>query len=212
MYWQKNSFDLHCGSVFWFGSVAVLIKSVTKTETTHGEYSSAGRALDCDSRCRGFDPRYSPFLSFSPCLAMSRILGLDVGSKTIGIAISDALLLCAHPLHTLARRGTKPDVVYVVELAKKWQVSNVVVGLPYTPDGQEGHRAVRVRVFGDALAQAGLHVSYTDERFSTVDAEAVLLEADLSRKKRKQVIDKMAAVVILQGWLNQHHPQQQSLD
>lgn len=137
---------------------------------------------------------------------MVRILGLDVGSKTIGVAVSDELGLCAHPVRTLDRRGTKKDVLQVQELARQLGCQRAVVGLPYDCEGNEGHRAARVRVLGDAIAAAGLPVDYHDESFSTVEAEDVLLEADLSRRRRKQVIDKMAAAVILQGWLDARRP------
>lgn len=134
---------------------------------------------------------------------MSRVIGLDVGSKTIGVAISDAVGLCAHPLQTLARRGTQQDVVQIAKLAQQWETRRIVVGLPYAPDGTEGHRAARVRVLGDALCAAGFSVEYTDEQFSTVEANEVLLQADLSRERRTQVLDKLAAAIILQRWLDQ---------
>lgn len=139
-----------------------------------------------------------------------RILGLDVGSKTIGVALSDELLLCAHPQKTLMRRGTRKDVETVMELCKKHGVSQVVVGLPYDCEGNEGHRAKRVRVLGDALAAAGLTIEYQDESYSTVEAESVLLEADLSRARRKEVVDRLAAAVILQAWLDAQRPSQLS--
>lgn len=131
-----------------------------------------------------------------------RVLGLDVGAKTIGVAVSDELGLCAHAVQTLARRGTRADVATVVQRAAAYKTRLVVVGLPYDCEGNEGHRASRVRVLGDALAQAGLEVAYQDESFSTVAAEEVLLAADLSRKRRKQVVDRLAAAVILQAWLD----------
>lgn len=133
-------------------------------------------------------------------------MGLDVGSKTIGVAVSDELRLCAHGLKTLARLGTQRDVQAILVLCKTYQTLDVIVGLPYTCDGQEGHRAARVRVLGDALAAAGLSVRYQDERFTTVAAEERLLSADVSRQKRKQVIDKLAAQEILQAWLDEMHP------
>lgn len=134
-----------------------------------------------------------------------RVLGLDVGSKTIGVAVTDELGVAAHAVKTLERRGTARDVEQVLALARSYGTDRVVVGLPYEPDGTEGQRAKRVRVFADALAQAGLAVELWDESFSTVEAEEVLLEADLSRKKRKKVIDRLAAQVILQGWLERGH-------
>ena len=130
------------------------------------------------------------------------MLGLDVGSKTIGVAVSDELRLCAHAVRTLARQGTRGDVVQVAALCQTYQTQELVVGLPYDCEGNEGKRAARVRVLGDALAAAGMQVSYQDESFSTVEAEEHLLAADMSRARRKQVIDKLAAAVILQAWLD----------
>jgi putative Holliday junction resolvase len=130
-----------------------------------------------------------------------RVLGLDVGSKTIGVAVTDELGVAAHAVTTLARKGTVADVVQVRSLAETYETTQLVVGIPYEPDGSEGNRAKRVRVFIDALVAAGFTVEEQDESFSTVEAEDVLLRADLSRKKRKQVIDRVAAQVILQGWL-----------
>jgi putative Holliday junction resolvase len=134
-----------------------------------------------------------------------RALGLDVGSKTIGIAISDELGYSAHGRETLARKGTAADVTRVLEIAKAEGAERIVVGLPLELSGREGPRAKRVNVFIDALrARAGdaLPVETWDERFSTVGANRALMEADLSRARRKQVIDQQAALFILQGWLD----------
>jgi putative Holliday junction resolvase len=131
-----------------------------------------------------------------------RVLGLDVGSRTIGVAVSDELGVAAHGVTTLQRRGTAKDVVQVLELVRRYQAERIVVGMPYEIDGSAGNRAVRVRVFYDALAAAGLQVEEWDERYSTVEAEEVLLQANVSRAKRKEVIDMMAAQVILQGWID----------
>ena len=131
-----------------------------------------------------------------------RVLGLDVGSKTIGIALSDETGMLATPLETLARKGTAADVAAVAALANKHEAERVIVGMPYEMDGTLGPRAKRVQVLIDALVAAGLHVDTWDERFSTVAAERALLEADLSRARRKEVVDKVAAAYILQGWLD----------
>lgn len=131
-----------------------------------------------------------------------RVLGLDVGSKTIGVAVTDELNVAAHAVKTLARKGTRADVEQVRALAAEYSTTQVVVGIPFEPDGSEGNRAKRVRVLIDALRAAGLTVDEQDESFSTVEAEQTLLEANLSRKKRKKVIDRAAAQVILQGWLD----------
>jgi putative Holliday junction resolvase len=131
-----------------------------------------------------------------------RVLGLDVGSKTIGVALSDETGLLATPLETLERKGTAADVAAVAALANKFEAERVIVGMPYEMDGAIGPRAKRVQVLIDALAAAGLRTDTWDERFSTVAAERALLEADLSRERRKQVVDKVAAAYILQGWLD----------
>lgn len=134
-----------------------------------------------------------------------RALGLDVGMKTIGVAVSDELGLAAHPRLTLPRKGTRADVEAIAELVAREGAEVVVVGLPLSLDGKIGPRARRVLAFVEALrARLGdaLPVETWDERFSTVAAERVLLEADLSRARRKEVIDKQAAAYILQGWLD----------
>ena len=131
-----------------------------------------------------------------------RVLGLDVGSRTIGVAVTDELGVAAHGVTTLQRRGTRKDVDQVLELARRYQAERVVVGMPYELDGSVGPRATRVRVLYDALAAAGLSLDEWDERYSTVEAEATLLAANVSRARRKEVIDQMAAQVILQGWLD----------
>lgn len=134
-----------------------------------------------------------------------RALGLDVGSRTIGVAISDELGFAAHPVTVIARGGTATDVAAVSTLVGNHDARAVIVGIPYELSGREGPRAKRVRVFLDALRAAlppGVDVHEEDERFSTVAAERVLIDADLSRRRRKEVIDKQAAAVILQGWLD----------
>ena len=131
-----------------------------------------------------------------------RALGLDVGSKTIGVAVTDEVGICAHALRTISRRGTKRDVESVASLARELSTEQIVVGMPYELDGSEGRRAARVRVFFEALLSAGLGAELWDERMSTAIAEEALLEADVSRARRKEVIDKLAARVILQSWLD----------
>jgi len=135
-----------------------------------------------------------------------RVLGLDVGSKTIGVAVSDETGLIASPHETLARRGTAADVAALAALAERFGAHQIVVGLPLEMDGTPGPRARRVQVVVDALRAAGHEVELWDERFSTRAVERVLIEADLSRRRRKEVVDKMAAAYILQGWLDAHRP------
>lgn len=134
-----------------------------------------------------------------------RVLGLDVGSKTIGVAVSDELGLAAHPRETIARRGTRADVEQVAAIVARERAERVVVGLPLTLAGEIGPRARRVLVFVDALRArlgAAVPVETWDERFSTAGAERALLEGDVSRARRKEVIDKQAAAFLLQGWLD----------
>ena len=134
-----------------------------------------------------------------------RALGLDVGSKTIGVAISDELGLAAHPVQVIARRGTAADVATIAALITEREVSAVVVGLPLELSGAVGRRATRVRILVAALREAlspQVPVHEWDERFSTAAVERVLIDADLSRRRRKEVVDKQAAAYILQGWLD----------
>jgi putative Holliday junction resolvase len=140
-----------------------------------------------------------------------RIAGLDVGSRTIGVALSDPLGLTAQPDHVWARQGTRADVAALLAFCGEREVTEIVVGLPLELDGQEGRRARIVRGFAAALAEAfGGPVHLWDERMSTVAAERTLLEADLSRRKRKRHVDKLAAALILQGYLD-HRRQEASV-
>lgn len=137
-----------------------------------------------------------------------RALGLDVGKKTIGVALTDGLGLAAHPLEVIERGGTARDLERIRALVSEHQVTDIVIGLPLELSGKVGLRASRVRAFASALssAVADVAVHEWDERFSTVAAERVLIDADLSRRRRKQVIDKQAAAFILQGWLESRRP------
>ncbi len=134
---------------------------------------------------------------------MARVLGIDLGSRRIGVAVSDGLGLFAQPRATIARHGGVRDIDAIAAAVKDAEADRIVLGLPLDCEGQEGPAAGRARVFGDKL-RAALHVpvELVDESFSTVEAEAVLLAADVSRARRKQVVDKMAAAVILQRWLD----------
>jgi putative Holliday junction resolvase len=130
-----------------------------------------------------------------------RAIGLDVGTKTIGVAVSDALGIAAHPVRTLTRQGVAKDAAALTELARSLGAATAVVGLPYELDGSEQRPARLARQIGDALAAAGLHVSYMDERFSSVDATRRLIDAGVGRDRRKEVVDQAAAMLILEGWL-----------
>ena len=134
-----------------------------------------------------------------------RALGLDVGSKTIGLAVTDEAEIAAHPLDVLARAGTAADVSAIQTVVANFDITDVVVGMPYELSGKVGHRARRVLELVDALRAAfgdKIVVHEVDERFTTAEAQRVLIDADLSRARRREVIDQQAAALILQGWLD----------
>jgi putative holliday junction resolvase len=132
-----------------------------------------------------------------------RILALDLGKKRIGVALSDALGLTAQGLTVLTRQTLNSDLEQVILLAKRHEVQEIVIGLPRHMDGRLGEGAEEVQLWARELEERlGLPVHYVDERLTTMQAERVLLEADVSRKKRRQVIDKMAASLILQSFLD----------
>lgn len=132
-----------------------------------------------------------------------RIMALDVGSRTIGIACSDALLMTAQGIETIRRTSLENDFNRLRELISEYEVHEVVVGMPKNMNGTKGDRAEKTEEFVEKMkAVIDLPVTFWDERLSTVMAERQLIAADVSRKKRKGIIDKMAAVVILQGYLD----------
>lgn len=133
-----------------------------------------------------------------------RILGLDVGEKRIGVAISDPLGWTAQGLTTIQRSNSElEDIETVLEIVKKYQVTSIVVGLPRNMNGTYGPQTEYIKNFAEKLAQkTQVKIDFWDERLTTVAAERALLEADLSRKRRKKVVDKVAAVVILQNYLD----------
>lgn len=132
-----------------------------------------------------------------------RLFGLDLGSKTIGIAISDGMLSLATSLETIKRSKFTKDVAQLNSLCAHHDVFGLVMGLPLNMDGSEGPRAQATRAFVRNLANlSDLPVVLWDERLSTVAAERVMIEADLSRKKRSEKIDAAAATFILQGALD----------
>ena len=132
-----------------------------------------------------------------------RIMALDVGSKRIGVALSDPLKITAQGLETFQRTTLEEDIRSLWQLIDQHEVSQLVVGLPKNMDGTIGFKAEEVRQFiADLTAQRSIEVIWVDERLTTVSAERTLLEADVSRAKRKKVIDKMAAVLILQSYLD----------
>jgi putative Holliday junction resolvase len=135
---------------------------------------------------------------------LMRIMGLDVGSKTIGVAISDELGITAQGFKTIKRKAMEDDLRELDTIISQFQIEKIVVGLPKNMDGSLGKQAEFVLGWiEDFKNKIQLPVETWDERLSTVEATKTLLKADLSRKKRKGVIDKLAAVLILQGYLQQ---------
>ncbi|MBQ1889588.1 Holliday junction resolvase RuvX [Selenomonas caprae] len=135
---------------------------------------------------------------------MKRYMSLDIGDRTIGIAVSDLLGLTAQGVETIRRRKEEDDLKRLGELMEQYETKSLVSGLPKNMDGTEGDRCSIVKEFMAKVKETypDVEVVFWDERLSTVAATRSLIEADVSRKKRKKVIDKMAAVFILQGYLD----------
>ncbi|HHY20705.1 MAG TPA: Holliday junction resolvase RuvX [Bacilli bacterium] len=136
-----------------------------------------------------------------------RVLGLDVGTKTIGVAVSDALGWTAQGVETIKRDEKNPsrDIDRIKQLAAEYEVGKIVVGLAKNMNGTIGERGQFHLDFAEELkTQFDCPIEMWDERLTTVAAEKMLISADVSRKKRKKVIDKMAAIMILQGYLDRH--------
>lgn len=133
-----------------------------------------------------------------------RAMSLDVGTKTIGVATSDLLMMIAGGVETIRRTSLQKDFERIAQLIKEHEVDTIVVGYPKNMNGSVGERAQMCEEFAEELRQRfpDLKVVLWDERLSTVAAEKVLVDADMRRKKRRQVIDMMAAVVILQNYLD----------
>ena len=132
-----------------------------------------------------------------------RILGLDIGSKTIGVAISDPLGWTAQGITTIRRTKKEQDLEEIKKICKEYSVDTIVIGLPKNMNGTIGESGERVLDFSERIKEAtGLKVDMWDERLTTVAAHKAMLEADLSRHKRKKIVDKIAAIYILQGYLD----------
>ncbi|GAV22437.1 Holliday junction resolvase RuvX [Carboxydothermus pertinax] len=132
-----------------------------------------------------------------------KVLGLDVGDKKIGVALSDELGFMAHGLTVINRKNLKEDLRELKKIIDLHNVTEVVIGYPRNMNGTTGPRALMVERFAEAFYQfTGIKPVFWDERLSTVEAEKLLISGDVSRQKRKKVIDKMAATLILSGYLN----------
>ena len=135
-----------------------------------------------------------------------RILGLDFGSKTVGVAVSDGLLLTAQDVETIERKDEnklRKTCARIEELIAEYEITEIVLGLPKNMNNTEGERVEKTKAFGEMLERrTGLPVHYWDERLTTVAAEQILMESGVRRENRKAVIDKVAAGLILQGYLD----------
>lgn len=135
--------------------------------------------------------------------AGQRLLGLDLGSKTIGIALSDILCHIATPMETLKRQKFTKDAERLLSIISEQNVGGLILGFPLNMDGSEGPRCQSTRAFAQNISEkTDIPIALWDERLSTIAVTRTLLEADASRKRRKEVVDKMAAAYILQGALN----------
>ncbi|MBR5730418.1 MAG: Holliday junction resolvase RuvX [Firmicutes bacterium] len=137
-----------------------------------------------------------------------RWMGLDIGDKTIGVAVSDPLFISAQGITTIERIGIKKDTSRLIEMIKEYEVDTVVSGLPLMLDGSDSPQTEKVREFVTRLENkarsSGLKLTFVfqDERFTTKIAENVLIEANMRREKRKTIIDRQAAVIILQSYMD----------
>ncbi|MCT8976924.1 Holliday junction resolvase RuvX [Clostridium sp. CX1] len=132
-----------------------------------------------------------------------RILGLDIGDKTIGVAVSDLLGFTAQGVTTIKRIGKEKDIQELKKICEEYKVETIVAGLPKNMNGTLGPQSEKVLKFCEVIEERiGLPIKMWDERLTTVAAHRAMLEADLSRAKRKKIVDKMAAMYILQGYLD----------
>ena len=134
---------------------------------------------------------------------MKRIMCVDIGEKRIGIAVSDLLGITAQGIETYTRKGDN-DAEYISAKAKELGATMIVAGLPLNMNGTEGPAVEKVREFMSKVEALGNEIAFQDERMTTMSAERTLIEADMSREKRRKVIDKVAAVYILRGYLDSH--------
>ena len=138
------------------------------------------------------------------------IMGLDVGDRTIGVAVSDELLITAQGLTTLHRKNLTADLAALMEIIQEYEVNQIVVGLPKNKDGSLGTQSEKALSFVQQLERLNIPVVTWDERFTTQEAERVLIQAGLNWRKRREQVDKLAAVLILQGYLDCRRQRQPS--
>lgn len=134
---------------------------------------------------------------------MIRILGLDIGQRTIGVAVSDPLGLTAQGITTIRRTNKLEDIKELIKICTEYQVEKIVIGLPKNMDNSIGFAGEKILEFSKLIkSEVCENIEMWDERLTTVAAHRAMLEADLSRAKRKKIVDKIAAIYILQGYLD----------
>ncbi len=163
---------------------------------------SAGRPRTAETNCIYDQAIYNQSMDAPGTPGHRRILALDVGSKRIGVAVTDPLGITAQGLDTIQRQNKHRDLEALGQVLAKYEVSEIVVGLPLRLSGAEGTQSEKMRGFADDLhAHFGLPVHLWDERWTSTEANRLLRETDLSIKKRGQAVDRMAAILILQSWM-----------
>ena len=134
-----------------------------------------------------------------------RVLALDVGTRRIGLAVTDELGITAQPLETLVRENKRKDLAVLKELAEKLHITDIVIGMPLRMSGERGTQAEKIEAFADELRKhCAQPIHFYDERLTSAEANRMLNEAGMTRMDRKGVVDQMAAVMILQGWMQRN--------
>ena len=171
---------------------------VVRVEDGAGEPDAYNRAVDSDPK----DSLSDRAAQIARELPVGRVLGLDVGSRRIGVAVSDPLGITAQGLETLERRNKRYDFDYLQRVIQEYDVREIVVGLPLRMSGAEGIQSDKMQAFAEDLRKRfRLPVHLWDERLTSAEANRLLRETDLSIEKRGKAVDRMAAVLILQGWM-----------
>lgn len=139
-------------------------------------------------------------------MQLHRKMGIDYGDKRIGIALTDALCIISSPYEVYKNVGQEDAINHICELAKEFDVDAIAMGLPLNMDGTEGDRALIHRDFGQKLEkQSGIKVYFVDERLTSAEAEEILISSGVRREKRKELIDKISAQLILESFVNNLH-------
>jgi putative pre-16S rRNA nuclease len=173
-----------------------------RAEADSSWFSMAGIVIQLSRRTETYNRNVEPSQVGESGSLPRRILGLDVGSRRIGVAVSDPLGITAQGLETIQRRNKRLDLEQLQELIRRYEVAEIVVGYPLRMSGSEGPQAEKMQRFAEDLRKRfQLPVHLWDERLSTAEANRLLRETEMSIQRRGQVVDRMAAVLILQNWL-----------